>query len=77
MWKCKSVQVCNERGTVGTASGVISRLSADDGWEFEVGDLFVLATRADVRLRLPSSLVVVEEQRIPDEKPAKRAREVA
>jgi hypothetical protein len=78
MWKVKSVQVCNERGAIGSSLGTISRLSAADGWEFELGDQFVLAVKGESRLRLPASLVVVEEslEADPAAKP-KRSKEAA
>jgi hypothetical protein len=75
MWKPTSVQVCNDRGTINTAIGVVSRLSVADGWEFEVGDVYVIATKGDMRLRLPASAVCVEERcEVEPAKPAKRKR---
>jgi hypothetical protein len=77
MWKATSVQVCNERGALGTAIGTISRLSSADGWEFDLTHEYVLATKGPDRLRFPISLVVVHETLVPDEKPAKKSREAA
>lgn len=78
MWKVKSVQVCNERGSLGTSLGTISRLSASDGWEFDLQDQYVIAVKGESRLRLPASLVVVEEslETDPAAKP-KRSKEAA
>jgi len=77
MWKCKSVQVSTERGTIGTSIGTLSRLTVADGWNISVDDREILAERDGFRLRIPRELVVVEEVEVEEPKPAKRVREVA
>jgi hypothetical protein len=80
MWKVTSVQVSNERGTIASTLGTMSRFAVSDGWTITVEDREVIVVKDDDRLRIPRGLVVIHETREPTEpatKPAKRSREAA